>query len=236
MRNELLLVLSVLVIFSLTVLSAKLFGERGLVAWTCIATLLANIEVLLLVRAFGMEQTLGNVIFASTFLATDILSELYGKKAAARAVYIGVFASAAFLIISQSWLLYTVSENDWAGGSIAAIFSNQPRLVGASLAVYAVSQRLDVWLYHKWWSFTERRFGDSRRGLWLRNNGSTLVSQLVNATLFNAAAFAGAEGYSSGMLVQIIIATYVIYVVTSLADTPFIYLARKICKPDASAL
>ncbi len=48
--------------------------------WTVLATIAANIEVLIMVTAFGMEMTLGNILFASTFLVTDILSELYGKK------------------------------------------------------------------------------------------------------------------------------------------------------------
>ena len=53
----------------------RLFGKNGLLAFNVMATLLANIEVLLVVRAFGIEMTLGNVLFASTFLITDILSE-----------------------------------------------------------------------------------------------------------------------------------------------------------------
>ncbi len=233
MPNEILLLLSLAVLFFLTVLSARLFGERGLIAWTVIATILANIEVLVLVRAFGLTQTLGNVLFASTFLATDILSELYGKKSATRAVYMGIFASVAFLLISQSWLLYTPDRGDWALLAIRGIFSNTPRLILTSFVVYAVSQRLDVWLYHKWWAFTERRFGDKKRGLWIRNNGSTLISQLVNAALFNLGAFWGV--YGGRTLVSIVISTYVIYVFTSILDTPFIYLARRIVKKGAGA-
>lgn len=232
MPNEILLILSVIVFFSLTVLAARLFGERGLVAWSVVATVLANIEVLMLVRAFGLEQTLGNVLFASTFLATDILSELYGKKSAARAVYIGIFASVAFLLISQSWLLYSPAASDWATPAIREIFSNTPRLIFASLIVYALSQRLDVWLYHKWWALTERRFGDKTRGLWLRNNGSTLISQLVNAALFNVGAFWGV--YDGKTLLSIVLSTYVIYVFTSLLDTPFLYLARRLVKKEES--
>jgi uncharacterized integral membrane protein (TIGR00697 family) len=226
MPNEVLLLLSVLVIFSVTVAWHAFFGERGLLCWTAIATILANIEVLILVRAFGMEQTLGNVLFASTFLITDILSELYGKKAANRAVNLGVASSVVFMLISQSWLLYTPSAEDWAFSSIQTIFANTPRLILASLLVYAVSQRFDVWLYHKWWDFSARRFGGKRRALWLRNNGSTLISQLINAALFNFGAFWGV--YDMKTLMSITVSTYVIYVFTSLLDTPFVYLARRL--------
>lgn len=233
MPNEILLILSVAVIFSLTVLASRFFGEHGLIAWTALATILANIEVLILVRAFGLEQTLGNVLFASTFLATDILSELYGKKAAARAVYTGIFTSAVFLVISQSWLLYTPGAGDRVSAAIHDIFSNTPRLIIVSFVVYAISQRLDVWLYHKWWNLTERRFGDRKRGLWIRNNGSTLISQLINAALFNLGAFWGV--YSGKTLVSIVISTYAIYIFTSILDTPFIYLARRIAKKEEQA-
>lgn len=84
MRNELLLLASLILAYGGTLIWLRLFGKSGLYGWTVIATIAANIEVLLLIDAFGMEQTLGNVLFASTFLATDILSECYGKKAAQR--------------------------------------------------------------------------------------------------------------------------------------------------------
>lgn len=103
--NELLLIGSLIVIFTLVLLFFRLFGKTGLYCWTVFATITANIEVLIVVNAFGMEQTLGNVLFASTFLVTDLLSEFYGKEASQKAVNIGIACSLAFLIISQSWLL-----------------------------------------------------------------------------------------------------------------------------------
>lgn len=106
MTNELLLTGSVIFIFSMTLAAYRLFGKAGLYCLSAIATVLANIEVLLLIDAFGMEQTLGNVLFAVTFLITDILSECEGKKEANRAVWIGIFSSLFFLLLSQSWLLY----------------------------------------------------------------------------------------------------------------------------------
>ena len=226
MWNEFLLIGSLLVIFGGLLLFYRLFGTIGIYCWSVFATIASNIEVLLVVDAFGMEQTLGNVIFASTFLATDILSEVAGKKEANRAVTLGVVTTIAFIILSQSWLLYTPSPHDWAAPSITAIFQNTPRVMLASLLVYAITQRFDVWLYHKWWAFSSKKWGDSQRFLWLRNNGSTLISQFFNAVLFNFGAFYGL--YSIGTLVSICISSYVIYIVTSVADTPFIYLARSI--------
>ena len=226
MRNELLLVLSVVLLYGGVLLFYKLFGKTGLYCWTVIATIAANIEALIVINAFGMEQTLGNVLFAVTFLITDILSECEGKKAANRAVWIGMFTSLFFLLLSQSWLLYMPAEGDWAMGAIREIFSSTPRMLISSFIVYAVSQMFDVWLYHKWWAFTERKTGDRRRFLWLRNNGSTLVSQLLNTLLFTLFAFYGT--YDVGTLVSIFVSSYVIYIFTSLLDTPVLYLARKL--------
>ena len=159
MLNELLLTGSVVFIFSSVLLVYYIFGKTGLYCLSAIVTVLANIEVLILVNAFGVEQTLGNVLFASTFLITDILSEYEGKKAANKAVWIGVFSTLFFLLLSQSWLLYMPSENDFMADSIHTVFSTTPRMLLSSLAVYAVSQVFDVWLYHKWWTFTEKKCG-----------------------------------------------------------------------------
>lgn len=234
MTNELLLIISLILIYGGLLVFYYFFGKSGLYVWTVIATITANIEVLILVRAFGMEMTLGNILFASTFLVTDILSEIFGKKEATKSVNIGIATSLAFILISQSWLLYTPASSDWASPGIHTIFSNTPRLMIASLVVYAICQRFDVWAYHKWWSFTTRKFGDSTRCLWLRNNGSTLISQLLNTVLYTFGAFWGI--YSVSALIGICVSSYVIFVVTSFMDTPFLYLARKI-KPrtDVSA-
>lgn len=225
MPNELLLILSLIVLYGAVLVFYRLFGKLGLYVWTVIATISANIEVLILVDAFGMEQTLGNVLFATTFLVTDILSENHGKKEANVAVNIGIATSIAFIVISQSWMLYTPAASDFASPAIATIFSNTPRLMLASLIVYAICQKFDVWAYHAWWAFTNKKCGDSKKFLWLRNNGSTLISQLLNAILYTFGAFFGV--YDIPTLISIVLASYVIFIVTSLADTPIVYLARK---------
>ena len=223
--NELLLVLSLLISFGATILFLKLFGKSGLFAWIGICAVFANVEVLILVHAFGMDQTLGNTLFASSFLATDILSELYGKKDANKGVLVGIITTVLFILLSTMWINYVPAEGDWAMPFVKQLFANTPRVLIASLIAYAVSEAFDVWLYHKWWTFTEKRFGNKDKYLWFRNNFSTLLSQLVNIVIFNFGAFLGI--YSLSQLFSITIACYVIYIVTSLLDTPFIYLAKK---------
>ncbi len=225
MKNELLLIGSVILIYSVVIISYKLFGKNGLFAMTSIATILANIEVLMLVDAFGIRQTLGNVMFASTFLITDILSENEGKKTASTAVWIGVFTSLVMLIFTQYWMLYVPSADDWAREPISQIFSTTPRLMLASFTGYVLSQRLDVWLYHKWWDFTSKKCGDNKRFLWIRNNFSTLISQVVNTIIFTLIAFGG--WYDNKTLFTVMLSSYIVYVFTSLLDTPCVYIARK---------
>ena len=169
-------------------------------------------------------MTLGNILFASTFLVTDILSELYGKKAAKTAVFLGIATSVLFIFISQSWMLYQPNENDFASPAIRTVFSNTPRLMAVGIGVYVIVQLFDVWAYHKWWTFTKNKFGDSKKFLWLRNNGSTMVSQLLNTILFTWGAFLGT--YNTSTLISVAMSSYVIFVATSIADTPFVYLAR----------
>ncbi|MBQ8823509.1 MAG: queuosine precursor transporter [Lachnospiraceae bacterium] len=224
MRNEILLIGSVLLIYGMVLIAYKLFGKNGLFAMTVLATVFANIEVLILIEGFGMSQTLGNVMFASTYLITDILSENEGKEYAARAVWLGVFTSVAMLLFTQYFLLYTPAEADWVTPHLRAIFSTTPRMLLASFTGYVISQRFDVWLYHRFWEFTTQKTGDKKRLLWLRNNGATLISQVLNTALFTLIAFAG--WYDGETLLSVMLSSYVVYIFTSLLDTPAVYLGR----------
>lgn len=154
MYNNVILILSLFITYMTVLIIFKLFQEQGLFMWTIIATIAANIEALMVIQAFGMEMTLGNILFASTFLVTDIASETYGKKTAQKTVILGIATSIIFILISQSWMLFQPSETDWVTPSIRKIFSTTPRMMLASLSVYAFVQMFDVWLYHLWWDFT----------------------------------------------------------------------------------
>ena len=226
MINEVLLMASIVVLYGAVVFIYKVFDKEGLFAWMALATVIANIEVLRVVDAFGIEQTLGNVLFASTFLATQILNENEGQKTARKAAWLGITAGLAFAVISQSWLLYEPSGSDWAGDAFDTIFSITPRIVGVSVIVYAICQHLDVWLFARIRKLTEKRYGDSGKHLWFRNNVATLITQIVNTVLYNLGAFAGI--YSWHTLLSICVGSYLVFIVTSLCDTPALYLCRRL--------
>lgn len=223
--NELLLIISIPIIFGGACISYKFLGKSGVYAYIAVSTVLANIEVLLLVKAFGIMQTLGNVLFAVIYLCTDILSENEGKESAKKGVLIGLFSSAFMVIITSSWLFYK-PENSDVFLSFKVLFSGTPRIIAASFIAYAASQALDVFLYHRFWNATTIKSGSSRKFLWLRNNAATLISQVINAVIFNLVAFFGV--YDAKTLIAIIFSSYLIYIFTSLLDTPFLYLARHI--------
>lgn len=225
MHNELLLIINLLLVYGLVLICWRVWGKVGLVCWSCIATILANIEVLILIDAYSLEQTLGNILFASTFIVTDILSENTSKEWAKKAVSLSIGASVVFIILGQIWLNYLPSANDWAFPHFQAIFSNTPRVLLSGLIVFAFVQRMDIWLYHKWWDLTAKRQNSRSSFLWLRNNGSTLISQLVNAFLFNILAFGGV--YPWPTLISICLSSYLVFFVMALLDTPIVYIARK---------
>ena len=226
MTNELLLIISLAASFGGLLVFFCLFGKTGCSVWIALCTVLANIEVAVLIKAFGMEQTLGNTLFASSFLATDFLSEFYGKKEAGKAVKIGIATSCVFILFSALWPHYAPASGDRAMAAVKTLFSGTPRILASSLIAYAVSELLDVRLYHALWDLTKKKSGSGVKYLWLRNNVATLASQAVNIVLFNFGAFFGV--YDMKTLAAITASCYAIYIVTSIADTPFLYIARKI--------
>ncbi|MBP9987155.1 MAG: queuosine precursor transporter [Bacteroidales bacterium] len=228
MTNVLLLLVTLLLAFALVVLSCRFAGKTGLFAANVLLTVLANIEVVVIIRAFGIEQTLGNVLFAATFIISDVISEIYGKKEAQRSVLMSLCASAFFLLLTLVWTHYIPAESDWAMPAVRTIFSITPRLMLASLSVYAVSQLLDVWLYQRCWDFTAARSGRRESHLWLRNNFSTIISQAINTVLYTLLAFGGMYEWST--IWQIMLSSFIIYTVLSLLGTPVVYICRK-CAP-----
>ncbi len=220
--NALAFFTSVLFFLTAATLAYKLFGKSGIYVYVAFATILANIQVCKGVNLFGFETTAGNVLYASSFLCTDILSERYGKKSAQKAVRIGIYVTIIWIIGTQLTLLSKPSETDIMQPHLEAIFGLMPRVAGASLLAYCISQSIDVLLYHFIW----KKSGESNKHLWLRNNGSTLISQFFDTCIFVTGAFIGTV--SSEIFWSILWTTYLFKAAVALLDTPFAYFARKI--------
>lgn len=216
------LFLIVLVVNFVGILTAyKVFGNTGLFVWIGFATVVANIEVTKCVDLFGMSLTLGNVIYGTTYLATDILSETMGGKVARKGVAIGFFTTVAFTIMSQINLLFVPNDVDVVSDAFGVIFGFTPQICFASVVAYLVSNVLDTYTFDA----VKKRFP---RFLWVRNNASTMTSQLVDSFLFTFLAFWGT--FDVPMMIELSLTTYAIKVVVAACDTPFLYIARNIYK------
>jgi len=210
-----------LVNFLAILLFYKLFDEVGLYSWIAISAIIANIQVLKTIELFGLVVTLGNIIYGTSFLATDILSEIHGKKKAKKGVYIGLLTLVSMTLIMQVSLMFVPHESDFAQEALQTIFGIMPRIAFASFLAYFISQLHDVWAFDYW----KGKFPD-RKYLWLRNNLSTLVSQLIDSIVFTSIAFYGV--FESSVFIEILITTYVLKLLVALLDTPFVYIATKI--------
>ena len=222
MPNEIIFIGTVVIYLGFVLLMYKLFGKNGLFAFSIFGTLLGNIAVCKGIDLFGVATTSGNVLYASTFLVTDILSEKYGKKEASNAVRYSFAVMLMWLIGTQMILWFTPNESDFINDSLRVVFGLVPRITIASIVGYICSQNIDVFLYHFIWDKT----GNNKSKLWLRNNGSTLISQAIDTVIFVTIAFLGK--YPTGVFFNIMWTTYFFKAIVALADTPFIYMARKI--------
>ena len=233
MHNELLLLAMLLANFFLIILAYKLFGKWGLIMWIPISVIVANIQVIQTVELFGLVATLGNIVYATSFLVTDILSENYGKQEAKKAVWIGFFSLISMTLLMNLALAFQPLAGDdfatTAHEATSTIFSLMPRIAVASLAAYLLSQRHDVWAYHFW----RNRFPKDNQ-IWIRNNLSTAISQLIDSSVFVLIAFYGV--FETSMLLEIFITTYLLKFIVAAADTPFVYWARKISRNNKFVL
>lgn len=222
MTNELLWLLFLLLDLSLVIIMYKIFGKNGIYAIISMSIILANLQVMKIIDLFGFSVTLGNVLYGSIFLATDILSEFHGKKEANKAVWIGFTIMIISTIYFQLTLLFKPNAEDFVNIHFIEIFSFLPRIAVASLIAYLVSQLHDVWVFNL---IKEKTKG---KMLWLRNNFSTLLSQLIDTSIFCFIAFFGV--FPIEIFWQIFISTYILKFIIGLLDTPFIYLAKFINK------
>jgi len=203
----------------------RLFGSNGIFIYSALAVIAGNIQVLKTVDFFYSPEpvALGTVLFASTFLCTDILSEYYGKNEAKKNILIGFFSFLFITILMTITLGIKPSGNDWIQESLSNVFTPMTRFFLASMIAYLVSQYFDVWFFNYIKKVT------AEKSLWLRNNLSTIVSSLVDNTIFSLFAWIllnpNPESLYNVIMIYIL-GTYIIRIFIAIIDTPFIYIAR----------
>ena len=217
--NTLLLFAGMVLAFTALVMVRKYLGASGVIGYMGVATIVANIMICKSVNILGLSATLGNVMFASNFLATDILTECYGVKEARKGVLFAIVSAVGFLVATQLMLLFEPNEIDIAQESMRNLFTLTPRITLASVALFALSNIADVSLYEYM-----RKKSNGKR-MWLRNNVCTILCNGTENLLFYLIAFLGVFGWND--ILSMSLTATVIEIVIALCDTPFLYWAKK---------
>jgi len=224
-NQEALWLTTVFVDLGFTVLLYRLFGKTGLQVAIAMSILLANLQGPKLTVIFGFQTSMGVIFYSSIFFATDVLSENFGRREASKAVWMGFVASIIVLVMMSLSLLYQPTDRAATAGfandihaAFATIVDYTPRFVIGSLLAYLISQSFDVWAFHRIKQMTGERW------LWLRNNGSTMMSQLLDTVIYSLVAWWGIVDLKTALALGA--AKYVFKIAIAMIDTIFIYWAR----------
>jgi uncharacterized integral membrane protein (TIGR00697 family) len=219
-------VIAVLVLF-------RLFGAPGLYLYNTVAMLAANIQVLRGAQfSFDTEPVaLGTVVFATTYLCSDLLTEHYGKESAQK----GVWYCFAAQILMTLLMIITVGHPPlpttatdaaeqmlMSEQAMSLLFTPSPRLLFASLIAFAVSQFNDISIYQYLNKLTRGKW------LWLRTSVSSLISALIDTVLFSVLAWvilAPQPVSPSTLIFTYILGTFATRAIVSLLTTPIMYLS-----------
>lgn len=212
------------IIFALTgaLLTFRFLGKNGLIGYAVLAVICANIQVLKLFPALGVETVAGGAaMFGVTYWITDVLGECYGKALAKKVVWISSTMLVIFTIAMQICLAYTPAAggDGFAQEPLSIIFGFMPKIAIASVALYFISNYVDVWLFDKVRQLTKGKY------LWLRNNLCTLVCNVSQGVIFTVFVLYGTVSLKTCLTVGFV--GSLMYVPVALLDTPFIYLAKK---------
>ena len=220
-------------------------GEALFAAFTaafCVVLVLTNIVGVKLFQLFpdgrpawmpgegGLTLTSGIITYPLTFLITDLVAEIWGRKRAQLMVWLGFGTSVLMLgVVAVARVLppspfWSVPELGFSPSEMQRAFDVSFHLPGlllfASMAAYLIAQLCDVQLYHFWWRVT------GGRHMWLRNNGSTSISQLVDTAVVNGIFLPFAFGFGFEQVLEVIVAAYLCKLLMAAVDTPLLYLGR----------
>lgn len=195
--------------------------QENLILLNCIfvmSLLVANIVAGKIVSIFGFIVPAAVVAYAVTFLCTDVIGEIWGKKEANRTVRVGfIVQSISLFLIFLALQLPSAPFAVEFGVKFQEVLGQGARVVLASLTAYLISQANDVLVFHR----LKAVHGGSHK--WIRNNVSTLTSQLIDTAIFITVAFYGIVPNLTWMIVS----QYVVKAVLAVLDTPFFYLLTK---------
>lgn len=178
--------------------------------------IISNVLAVKLISIWGFILPAAVIVYVVTYLITDVIGELYGKDAARKTVQAGFITQIAALIFIFIAIQLPPAPVFESQLQFEEILGGSFRVILASLLSYFASQNLDVTIFHR----LKSKHGEGK--LWLRNNLSTMTSQLVDTTIFITIAFWGTVPGS--VLLGMIATQYVFKLLIALIDTPIAYL------------
>jgi len=227
-NQEALWLITVIYDLGLALLLYRFFGKYGLYVAVVLGIVLGNLqggkvsELILFGSTF--KVSMGAILYSGIYFATDVLNEKYGRKEANRAVMLGFVANIAVMVTLVLSVQFKPSNITGSAlevhNAISTLAYYSPAFVIGSLGAYLVSQTFDVWFFHKIKSYT----GESK--LWLRNNLSTMVSQLIDTIIYKFT-WVFATGMSWENAFMLAATKYVFKVFIAAIDTIFIYWVKK---------
>lgn len=192
------------------------------------ALVLANVIGSKVTTIFGVVASVGIFAYPITFLITDAVEEVRGRKVTAVFIYAGFVALIVSIILVWIGLKMPPAVFYRNNEAYSSVFSNSIRIIIASIVAFLISQTHDIWAFNFWKKKTHGKF------LWLRNNLSTVASQFIDTSLFTFIAFYHmAPEFTFARILQMIIPYWLLKVGFALLDTPFVYVIVKWLRPHA---
>jgi len=205
---------------------AKYYGKEALTSGFIALLLMSNIVAVKIVGFSRWNVPAAILIYSSTFLVTDLLTEFYGRREAQKTVMFGFYAN--IVMVFSIWVALTWSAAPfWTDQeAMETILGLVPRIVLASMIGYLISQNFEVLVFHFW----KEQFKGKK--LWVRNNLTSLITMFIDTVIFIPLAFYGTMPNS--IIKDLITGQYIVKIIVAAIDTIFIYAVHDLYKwlPD----
>jgi hypothetical protein len=198
----------------------KLYLKRDFLLALFVASMvMVNTLGTKIISIAGIRVSVGIFFVPVLFLVTDIIGEVFGRAEASRFVNMST-AMLVLLFVMMGLCIIVQPDESWGlQEQYVAVFGSSLRMTIASLVSFVVAQQLDVFMFSFWGKVTKGKH------LWIRNNLSTIVSQLIDTTIFEFIAFWHInDKFTTSYIISLIIPYWLFKVVFALLDTPFCYL------------
>ena len=208
------------VIFVVALLTSNIISSNGMIN--------TNITI----GNITLSTSAGLLAYAITFLITDIIGQIWGKKEANKTVLYGFIGQVICTLLI--YLTPIIFKPWFIGSDTYTSLNSLGWFTAGSLIAYICSQNWDVFIFHKIKQWAKNKFGEEKynRQRWLWNNGSTITSQIIDTVIFVGIGFGIGLGIQGNELIGLIIGQYCIKFIIALLDTPIFYLLTRKIKGD----